>query len=162
MEIKQSTQKTKQCVTHSNLSVETAVLPTRKVTIRVRTSNDFCTTRQIFHSGYGTGVRKKFPPIKDKDIRALNPSCLRHGDTINVTDAPLDNYSEEDTTGWFDPNASDTANYTNPNRNFIRWVFNNRSQTCRVSMKFCAVMVGACNAHFLDDMLDSIENEWGE
>ena len=23
-------------------------------------------------------------------------------------------------------------------------------------------MVGACNAHFLGDMLDSIENEWGE
>ena len=162
VEIKQSTKKTKQCVSHSNLSIETAVLPTRHVTIRVRTSNDFRITRQIFHSGYGTGVRKKFTPIKDKDIRALNPSCLRRGDTINVTDAPLENYSEEDTTGWFDPNASDTTNYTNPNRNFIPWVFNHRSRTCRVSMKCCAVVVGACNAHFLDDMLDSIENEWGE
>ncbi len=158
----QSTGRTKQCISHSNLSIEAAVLPTTKITIRACSSADFNELRELFHSGYGTGVRKKFPPIKDLALRNLNPSRLRHGDTINVSDAPLYNYSIEDTSGWFDANAAQTEHYTRPNRNFIRWVYNSRSRSCRVTMKCCAVVAGACNAAFLNKMLDRIEIDWGE
>ena len=79
-----------------------------------------------------------------------------------MSDAPLDTYHIEDTEGWFDADATQTEHYTAPNRNFIRWVYNSRSRTCRVTMKCCAVVAGACNANFLNDLLDRIEIEWGE
>ena len=158
----QLTVKTKQCISHSNLSLEAAILPTTKITIRASSTADFDELRQLFHSGYGTGVRKKFPPIKDLALRMLNPSCLHRGDTINVTDAPLDHYDIDDTSGWFDNDATQTEQYTAPNRNFIRWVYNSRSRACRVTMKCCAVVAGACNAAFLKDLLDRIQLEWGE
>ena len=51
--------------------------------------------------------------------------------------------------------------YLTQNRNFIPWVFDTQAQTCRISMKWAALVVGLCTASFLRDLLDSLEVEWG-
>ena len=106
-------------------------------------------------------MRKTFPALRHLHINSENPRQLQNGDTINLADAPLHLYEDDDTECWFDKNAVGTENYLSPNRNFVWWVFDTRSRTCRISMKCAALVVGSCNDNFLSELIDRLDDEWG-
>ena len=153
--------KTKQNIFHFNFSLEADRLLTEKETIRFRSSIGFRVLRQLFHSGFGSGVRKTFPALRHLHINSENPLQLQNGDTTNLADAPLHLHEDDDTECWFYKNAVGTENYLSPNCNFIRWVFDTRSRTCRISTKYAALVVGSCNANFLTELIDRLDDEWG-
>ena len=79
-----------------------------------------------------------------------------------MTDALLHLYKDDDTKGRFDKNAIGTKDYLLPNCNFIWWVFDTRSQTCRISKKCGALIVGSFNTSFCTELIDRLENKWGQ
>ena len=40
-------------------------------------------------------------------------------------------------------------------------MFDTRSRTCRISTKYAALVVGSCNANFLTELIDRLDDEWG-
>ena len=61
--VKESTVKTKQNITNSNLSLGAIIIPTNKGTIKATSSAGFAILRDVFGSSFGVGVRGKYPPI---------------------------------------------------------------------------------------------------
>jgi hypothetical protein len=86
LEYKTTRTKTKQNITHPNLSLESKKLVTYKETITARSPEGYDTFRELFSSTAGIGVRKRHPPTKTVGNVNLNPSHLQETDTVHMCD----------------------------------------------------------------------------
>jgi hypothetical protein len=89
-----------------------------------------------------------------------NPDTLKSTDTINIID---DIFGEtEISDSWLDEDAIGLDDYQSTGRNLIKWVYDSRLHTCRMSMVCYAVKVRCCAAPGLIAYLNNNSITWEE
>jgi hypothetical protein len=129
LEYKTTRTKTKQNITHPNLSLESKKLVTYKETITARSPEGYDAFRELFSSTAGIGVRKRHPPTKTVGNVNLNPSHLQETDTVHMCDV--------------DP--SYLMDDLNAPINFIQLQYDHRLRECKLIIKCYAFMANSHN-----------------
>ena len=151
---------TKQSMLRSNLSMKSEWLPTTYLQLKANTGEKFAACRSLFSATYGIGLRKAFPS-KSTVGTQLNPVDISACDTVNIVD--IDLYDADAHNNWFDDDAYRVEHYTSqPQRNFVKWVYDKRLGQCRTVIKCSALISGACDAQPLVDLLNVNALDWGD
>ena len=150
----------KHAVLHGNLSLETTKLPTYKVTILAKCQRAIIAVRGALSNQMGVGVRKRAPPLSAMNIPSRNPATLQSTDTINIIDDIFE--GTEIDGSWIDEDAGGSEDYQSTGRNLIRWVYDTRLNTCRMSMVCFAIKIGSCVTPGLTAYLHANEIAWSE
>lgn len=161
--ITSTTPKTLQRITHVNLSLESALCRTSKVTVFANTPVGFAAFRRFIAEGFLIGKKGKHPARAAINDSNFNPAPLRETDTINAVEIDLSTYHEEDVlSSWVDVEATDTHKYVQDKHTCVKMVRDSRLGEVRMSLKCCAVIKSTCLADSLVEYLDRNNDFWGE
>jgi hypothetical protein len=136
LEYKTTMPKTKQNITHANLSLQSKKLITCKETINARSPEGYDAFRELFSSSPGIGVRKRHPPTKTVGNVNLNLSHLQETDTVHMCDV--------------DP--SYLMDDLNAPINFIQLQYDHRLCECKLIVKCYAFMANSRNSAVYDEL----------
>ena len=140
---------------HPNLSLETVLTESTRVTVKTNNIAGVEAVKEIISQLAGIGVKKKLCGKRDiNDINA-NPQPLEDDTIVTMVDVNLNEY--EDTEGWLDGEmVRRGTQYNNPNTNYFKFMYDSRLNEFRMGLSGAALVAGSCRAaRFVDAMANA-------